>query len=443
MSTVWLKCLSYEARVVVALLACGAGLRVMWAAEGQNPVPYFSESYRVGAALAQTGRFADPFGVGTGATAHVGMLTPLPSAAAYWLFGAGSPTAELALSIWAAGLVSLGLWLCWRLAHVLEIPPPARLAAVAFVALVPLQFKMEVREGRNWEVNLAVVLLVWILLRIVTADRAQTVTSRDLLITGAIGGLLFIVSPPAGLAAIAVIGIFQLLRLPVRQWWIAPAAICLVAGSLGGFWAARNQAALGEPIALRDNLGLELDLANYSGAVHPADPRAAFFARLFEIHPIHREAGLDAMRAAGGELPYYHKLSAEVGTWVRTHPLDFLLLSARHFAQFYLPPLWFWYTYGHLGLVARLQHFLVLLSSVGGICTLAYMAWRRRAYVYLLTATLMCSAPYVFVQPTLRYRYLISSLLIFLAFGGAGLLMHRVVKRRSSRYPAANVLEKT
>lgn len=48
-----------------------------------------------------------------------------------------------------------------------------------------------------------------------------------------------------------------------------------------------------------------------------------------------------------------------------------------------------------------------------------------RAYAYLLIATLACSAPYILVQPTLRYRYLVSSLLIFLALDGLGRLAVR------------------
>ncbi|HXE24074.1 MAG TPA: hypothetical protein VN637_04230, partial [Roseiarcus sp.] len=44
---------------------------------------------------------------------------------------------------------------------------------------------------------------------------------------------------------------------------------------------------------------------------------------------------------------------------------------------------------------------------------------RRRPYAYILVAVLGCSLPYVVVQPTLRYRYMISSILIFCALDGA------------------------
>jgi len=51
--------------------------------------------------------------------------------------------------------------------------------------------------------------------------------------------------------------------------------------------------------------------------------------------------------------------------------------------------------------------------------TLFVMAPRRRPYAYILVAVLTCSLPYILVQPTLRYRYMISTLLIFCALDGA------------------------
>ena len=99
--------------------------------------------------LAATGRFADPFGYPSGPTAHVGMLTPLPSAFVFWLFGGDSPYAEFVLSCWAGSLVCLSIWLCWRLALVLEAPRAARLAAVAVTALGPLQLRLEMSEDRE------------------------------------------------------------------------------------------------------------------------------------------------------------------------------------------------------------------------------------------------------------------------------------------------------
>ena len=417
---------------MAAIIACGAAARLVWASNGQQLNAVTTESHGVAVSLARAGRFADPFGNGGGPTAHVGMLTPLPSALAYRLFGVDTPLAEYALSIWAVAIVSIGFWLAWRLACALEVPRLARVAAVAFVALVPLQFGLETREGRSWEVNLAVALLLWVLLRLVLADKKQTISPRELALTGAIGGLLFIVSPPAGLSALAAIGIFQLLRLRLSQCWIAPAAFAVIAGLLGGFWAERNLAELGQPIALRDNFGLELDLSNYSGAVHPADPHAAYLARIYDIHPLKYGPAMSKMRAAGGEVSYYQKLGREAESWIFAHPREFLFLSTQRLAQFYLPPRWFWGTFGGAGQIIWLRQLLAWVTAIAGFSTLVVMAYRKRGYAYVLAATLACSGVYILVQPILRYRYLISSLLILLAFDGAA----RAAKYVSSRRPA-------
>jgi hypothetical protein len=242
---------------------------------------------------------------------------------------------------------------------------------------------------------------------------------------------LFILSPPAGLAAVMAIGLFQYWKLRPRQWWIAPAAFIAVAGLLAGVWAERNMAMLGAPIALRDNLGLELAISNHDGAVHPADPFAGYISRMVEIHPIHSEAALEAMQAAGGEAPYYRRLGETAEAWIVAHPAQFVQLSAQRFFEFYLPPRWFWEQYGHYGFVTSLQQFFSWAAAIAGLGTLGFMAWSRRGYGYLLIATLACSAPYVIIQPTLRYRYLVSTLLIFLAFDGIARLAAYLAGRRA------------
>jgi hypothetical protein len=221
---------SREPLIVITLLVCGALGRLVL--PSGTTTPFRFESYYVAASLVATGRFADPFGYPSGPTAHVGMLTPLPSALAYWLFGVGSPRAEYLLTIWAVFLVCLSIWLCWQLAVALGAPRAARIAAVAVAAFAPLYIAIELRE-RNWEFLPATVILLWILLRLAQADAG--VFSRGwLVLTGALAGFLFILSPPAGLAAIVALGLFRLLRAPLRQWWIAPVSTLVVAGLLAG-----------------------------------------------------------------------------------------------------------------------------------------------------------------------------------------------------------------
>ncbi len=407
---------SGEPLIVIFMLICGALARFV-IGRGTNNLSHFpSESHNVAVSLATTGRFADPFGYPSGPTAHIGMLTPLPAALAYWLFGGDSPYAEIILYGWAAFLVCLSIWLCWRLAVVLGAPPAARLAAVAVAALAPLQFHMEVNENRNWEINLATVVLIWILLKLAESD-VNILTRRSLALIGASTGFLFILNSAAGLGAILSGALFHGLRVPYRQWWIAPLFIVLVGGSLAGLWAERNMRELGAPIFLRDDLGLEIALSNYSGGEHAGDPNA-YFARLKEIHPMVMAPG--ELAAKGGEVAYYHALGQQTRDWIAAHPWDFLNLSGQRFIEFFLPPRYLWslFTDASVHLIG-LRQFVLSAAALGGLLTLLVMAPRRRPYAYILVAVLACSLPYIVVQPTLRYRYTVSTLLIFCALDGA------------------------
>src|SRR6202035_956357 len=200
---------SREPVIVIALLILGALERLV--VTSGSATPYRFEVYNVAASLVTTGRFADPFGYPSGLTAHVGMLTPLPSALAYWLFGVGSPRAEYLLSAWTVFLVCLSIWLCWRLAVALDAPRGGRIAAVAVAALAPLYIAIEVRYGRNYETFPATVILIWILVKLAEAD-AGVLTRGWLVLMGASAGFLFILSPSAGLAAIVALALFHLLR---------------------------------------------------------------------------------------------------------------------------------------------------------------------------------------------------------------------------------------
>jgi hypothetical protein len=423
---------SREPLIVIALLVCGALGRLVLPSGITTPFRF--ESYNVAASLVTTGRFADPFGYPSGPTAHVGMLTPLPSALAYWLFGVGTPRAEYLLTVWAVFLICLSIWLCWRLAVTLGAPRGARIAAVAVAAFAPLYISIELRE-RNWEFLPATVILLWILLRLAQADAG--VFSRGwLVLTGASAGFLFILSPPAGLAAIVALGFFHLLRAPLRKWWIAPVSTLVVAGLLAGPWAARNMRELGAPIFLRDNFGLELAIANYPGAVNPADPRLAYWTRMTTIQTMHLSEA--QLRSAGGEVAYYHALGQTAREWIDAHPWDFVMLCGRRFVEFFLPPRWIWSPYSAtLERFTDVRQFIVWLAALGGLATLVAMAPFRRPYAYILAAILAYSLPYVLTQPDLRYRYPISTLLIFCALDGSCRLFIYLRGRRDNRLSVA------
>ena len=70
---------SGERLIVISMLICGALARFVVGNSANDYSPLLGESHNVAVSLSTTGRFADPFGYPSGPTAHVGMLTPLPS----------------------------------------------------------------------------------------------------------------------------------------------------------------------------------------------------------------------------------------------------------------------------------------------------------------------------------------------------------------------------
>jgi hypothetical protein len=78
---------SREPSIVIAILICGALARCVAEVRANTLASFDTESHHVAVSLAATGRFADPFGdpipYPSRPAAHVGMLTPLPSAFVY------------------------------------------------------------------------------------------------------------------------------------------------------------------------------------------------------------------------------------------------------------------------------------------------------------------------------------------------------------------------
>jgi hypothetical protein len=192
---------------------------------------------------------------------------------------------------------------------------------------------------------------------------------------------------------------------------------------------------LGAPILLRDNFGLELAFGNYPGAVDPADPRLAYWTRMTDIQTMHlTEAQL---RAAGGEVAYYRALGQTAWEWIDAHPWDFLTLCGRRFVEFFLPPRWFWSPYSAAPeRLSGLRQSIVWLAALGGLATLVAMAPFRRPYAYILAAIIAYSLPYVLTHTDLRYRYPISTLLIFCALDGSFRLFIYLRARRDNRSSA-------
>ncbi len=399
----------------IPLFALAAAERVAWTLNGHLQ-SLDTELRNAAISWAQTGWVADAFRPGSGPTAHVGALPPVISGLVFRLFGVESPTTALVLTTLSALTVVATALVLSRVFAKLGTPAPVRGAAVVLICLVPLHIELESRSLRVYENGYAALALALLLLAVVRLDRGRTIGMRDMLGLSAFAASIVALSPTVGFCAVALLGLLALRRLAWsgRLGAAMMLAIVLVGTSLP--WALRNQAVLGETVWTRSNFGLEFALGMHPAAVDPVDPAATYLARLAEIHPHGNDAPYRAMRAAGGELPYAHRLGDRTWDWVGTHPVQAGTIWLRHIREFFFPPPWLWHHTAQPDATTALRivaaNVIAALALVGLFGALARRQW---LFLYLIPPIILLPLPYLLTQPLVRYRYVIASLLIFLA----------------------------
>ncbi len=407
---------------MLTLLVAGALERILWNVL-RDRWSAGGEAFLVALSVGEGRGFSSAYGVDYGATAHLLPISPAIAGAVYGVLGYTS-AAEIALATWSIGL-ALGSYLMLDRAFAqIGAPYRARLSGFAFLCLAPTYIAQEAVDFRVWEGGLAAFLSALMIDRLVAADRdpdAQGPAAAAM----AIAPILFFVQPLLGTAAFLSLTISWAGR--VRWSTLArrmAAPIAALALLLGG-WSLRNQIALGEPVLLRSNAGLELAIANYPGVTAVADREAAFRNRLQAIHPLQGRAAYAAMIAAGGEIPYSRALGREALAWMSRHPREAATVMATHVGDTIVPDAWIFRIWGS----DRLAPFQSLLASLTGVLGLAGLAiglalqGRRWVFIALPVVTpILLFAPF---QPVMRYTYLIYAPLVFCAACGLALLIQR------------------
>ncbi|QXQ05457.1 hypothetical protein KX816_14580 [Sphingosinicellaceae bacterium] len=406
----------------IILLVIGAILRIGWLVVVDDLHPYTSESHHIAIALATKGQYADAFGAGTGPTAHLAPTTPLISAAAYRLFGV-THLATVVLSLQAIAVVSLSFLVAFRAFALLGAGMPARLAGLAIVTLLPLQFSLEVREFRGWEGGISALLIALMLLQVLKADSEWQAGGRAIGTRGLIGfglgvGAIGIINPASGLAATGMVGILLIRRVRWTRWMIPVAAAAIVVTAVTLPWALYNQHNVRNLILTRSSLGLSLSFV-YHDAQLTQSRQDAYNKRFYVISPQHNaQARADYIRL--GDVEYNRRLENTARDWMANHPDTVNRIRRENIRDYYLPPAWFFSRFGGVPQGAGIRVALIWAGSIFGLLTLAVMLARRRwLYLYVLAAVTLPAVPYILVYPLLRYRYMVSTLLFLMACDGA------------------------
>jgi len=354
---------------------------------------------RVASSLVRTGRFADPYLVPSGPTAHPPPLWPAILALIYATFGV-TPTAG-----WVRGLVAITSYstlfgsLPW-LARKLGLGTTPGVIAGVVGALVPRQGMDEI-IGWGVTANAALVLA---LMTVAFLDRwrKERCSAAGSVLLGIGCGAAFHCSPPLLLVVLAYLA-FEIWWKRTRRARLLTACIAVGAALACVPWTWRNATALGELYFIRSNFGLELRIANQPGASADMD---VTFARLGTVrHPSENAAEARLVRDLG-EAEYMRRSRTDATEWIRTHPGEFTRLTFMRFVHYWCGPLRFpW--------VAALTSFVTLLALLGLRRVLPTLAPPGRAALLIPLAAF--PLVYYFVSYQGHYPAPLAWLLLLLA----------------------------
>jgi hypothetical protein len=374
-----------------------------------------SEALNVAVSFAQGRGFADAFKVGQGPTAHILPISPAVAGTVYAVFGVGSATSEFVLGCWSIGLAVGTYFLLFRAFEHLGSARPARLLALAFGCMAPTYLAQEAVDFRIWEGGLAVFLCALFLERLLAALAGEQLGTRVLAGISFIAALLFFVNPVLGIGAYLCAAVACLQRLHGVQILRTVALATLILAIFLTPWVIRNQIALGSPVLLRSNAGLEISLANYPGALDPIDPQQRFMHRLQEIHPFSSESNYQAMLGAGGEVAYSRQLGSVTWHWIGANRWTTAKTALLHLRQLFAPQPWQFKLSGS-GLLAGLRAGLASLIGLLGLVGIARaLVLRQRHWVFPAVLVLAPALCFSLFQPVPRYTYLFYPILIFCA----------------------------
>ncbi len=401
--------------VIIALFVIGLALRVAWIAIQPAERGLAGEARRVAVTLAQTGAFADAFYAGEGPTAHLTPTSPAIAGGVFALFGVNSPAANFVLAAWCLLQVLGSFFLLFLLFRRLGTPFLGLVLSLAALAILPIYIGNETIVFRYWDAALAVNLAAATLLLLLTLEGRGDPGWRTMVLAGALAALTMFVTPTLGLPIYAAAAIFLWRNLSWPRMALAACIATVALAVLVTPWALRNKREMGTLVLLRDNAGMQLAVANYPAAVHPADPYAAYEHRLREVSPYFNNDLKADLEAAGGEVAYNRKLERETKQWIHEHPSDFIHLTLRHFTEFYWPRPWQFRHTGS-GKFATERAAILWLASILAFIGLAQGVWARRpGYIYLIPVLLLPGFTYAFFQPLPRYIYLVYGIMVFLA----------------------------
>jgi 4-amino-4-deoxy-L-arabinose transferase-like glycosyltransferase len=357
------------------------------------------EMGRIARSLATGYGFSSPTDLPTGPSAWAPPLYPFILAGIFTLFGSYTAASGWVILAFNSIFGALTCVTLYRIAERIYGIGVARAAAWTW-AVFPYAIYWPVRVV--WETSLSAFLLsLVLLLTLRMADEPPR--PRAWITFGLLWGVITLTNT-ALLSMLPFCLIWLLYRLPHPSRQLVGMTVCLlVAALVVSPWLVRNYNVFGKFVFVRDNLPLEMHMANndrsaglWTRAEHPGnDPEA-----------MHRFQEL-------GELGFMDEKQAEVRQFIRDNPGKFAWFSLERAVYFWIGTPQTLIVNGYDLLIAR--HVMFFLGTALAFAGLWLTIRNRKPGAFLLTCCLIFyPLPYYTVNPFPRYRHPIEPEMILL-----------------------------
>lgn len=377
----------------ILTLAIVSRLGVSWLMLSRLPQNWlFREAADLGflAQALNSGRgLSSPFGGSTGPTALVAPGYPAVIALIFRLFGSYSIASAAAVMVLQTVFATLTVMVLMHVARRLFGVQTANLAGTFWAVSLPLLWLPTI----FWDTSLSALLLIGM---IALALRSIERPAKGWLLIGAYSGLVVLVNPSLILTMFAIFGwaAYQNRSSSRYQPLIAFLFMLVILAP----WPIRNMRVLHAFIPLRSSFGYELWQGNRPGG-------DGFFDD--SLYPIHNKLEY-ADYASRGEIAYMREKSTLAMAYIRAHPGDFISLTARRVARFWVG------TGGKVNSGVVVVH--VVVTSLLGLLGVALLSKQRKALTMLfLLPLLIFPLPYYITDIKFRYRLEIDPLLTILS----------------------------
>jgi 4-amino-4-deoxy-L-arabinose transferase-like glycosyltransferase len=357
------------------------------------------EMGRIARSIALGEGFSSPTDLATGPSAWAPPMYPYILAGVFKVFGVYSAASAWVILAFNSVFGALTCVTICKIAEVLYGERVARGAAWTW-ALFPYEIYWPVRVV--WETSLSTFLLSLALL-LTLRMAAKSPPLRDWLGFGLLWGAIALTNT----SLIAMLPLFLLwlwYHAPHRSRLLPGACLSLLAVALTiAPWLARNYSVFGKFVFVRDNLPLELYVANN-------DRSDGLWTR--SEHPGNSAEAMQEFQQLG-ELPFMEREQLQFRQFVREHPQKFVGFTLERALYFWIgTPLNASFN-GHS--FVPLRHLGFFLHSALAFAGL-WLSWHnRKRGAFLLTCLLLVyPLPYYLVNPFPRYKHPIEPVMTLL-----------------------------